>query len=66
MVCVSNRVNANLDLIVSAIPLLETLGLLPGQPVDHTHLGMVEDLQLPKFSEMLLENDVALIYTLTL
>ena len=43
--CVSNRVNANLDLIVSAIPLLETLGLLPGQPVDHTHLGTVEDLQ---------------------
>ena len=45
MVCVSNRVNANLDLIVSAIPLLETLGLLPGQPIDHTHLGTVEDLQ---------------------
>ena len=45
MVCVSNRVNANLDLIVSAIPLLETLGLLPGQPVDHTHLGTVEELQ---------------------
>ena len=37
--------NANLDLIVSATQLLETLGLSPGQPVDHTHLGTAEDLQ---------------------
>ena len=39
------RVNANLDLIVSATHLLETLGLSPGQPVDHTHLSTVEELQ---------------------
>lgn len=37
--------NANLDLIVSATELLEALGLSPGQPVDHTHLGRVEELQ---------------------
>ena len=38
-------VNANLDLIVSATPLLEALGLSPGQPVDHTHLVSAGDLQ---------------------
>ena len=37
--------NANLDLIVSATELLEALGLSPGEPIDHTHLGRVEELQ---------------------
>ena len=38
-------VNANLDLIVSATPLLEALGLSPGETADHTHLVSIEGLQ---------------------
>lgn len=41
----SCSVNANLDLVVSATPLLEKLGLSPGQPVDHTHLASALELQ---------------------
>lgn len=41
----SCSVNANLDLVVSATPLMEKLGLSPGQPVDHTHLASSRELQ---------------------